>query len=138
MSKYDEISNYNIIKKKGFPCKFYILINLVNLLTIQRKNIYMVYCITRFRNTSRSNAGLSSTDKEAWYYNMNHKYRGKAIIFNHENFQVRDLKPRTGTGLDCFNLEASLKKLGFDVVPYVDLTLKEMDEKLDYCMYKLC
>lgn len=64
---------------------------------------------------------------------MNHKHRGKAIIFNHENFQIRDLKSRAGTETDCFHLEVSLKKLGFDVTPYVDLTVKELDEKLDHC-----
>jgi len=85
-----------------------------------------------FKSTPRQGLGISSTDKDAWYYNMHHKYRGKAIIFNHENFQIRDLKSRTGTGLDCINLEASLKNLGFDVTPYVDLTLDELDKKLDY------
>lgn len=67
---------------------------------------------------------------------MNHKYRGKAIIFNHQNFQVGDLKSRNGTELDCFKLEISLKRLGFDVTPYVDLSLNELDKKLEYCMYK--
>lgn len=75
---------------------------------------------------------------DAWYYNMNHKYRGKAIIFNHENFQVRDLKPRLGTRIDCINLEKSLKKLGFDVITYLDLSVEELDEKLSFCKYKLC
>jgi len=89
----------------------------------------------RFKSAPRPGYGISSTDKDAWYYNMHHKYRGKAIIFNHENFQVRDLKSRAGTGLDCINLEVSLKNLGFDVTPYVDLTLAELDRKLDYCMY---
>jgi len=89
----------------------------------------------RFKSATRQGFGISSTDKDAWYYNMHHKYRGKAIIFNHEHFQVRDLKSRAGTGLDCINLEASLKNLGFDVTPYVDLTLDELDKKLDHCTY---
>lgn len=89
----------------------------------------------RFKSGPRQGLGISSTDKDAWYYNMHHKHRGKAIIFNHENFQIRDLKSRAGTGLDCINLEASLKNLGFDVTPYVDLTLDELDKKLDYCTY---
>jgi len=89
----------------------------------------------RFKSTLEHVVGFSSTDKDAWYYNMNHKYRGKAIIFNHQNFQIRDLKARNGTGVDCFNLESSLKKLGFEVTPYVDLTLDELDKKVEYCMY---
>lgn len=67
---------------------------------------------------------------------MQHKYRGKAIIFNHENFHIRDLKPRAGTGLDCLNLEVTLKNLGFDVTPYVDLTIDELEKKVDHCEYK--
>ncbi|VVC43316.1 Hypothetical protein CINCED_3A009040 [Cinara cedri] len=63
---------------------------------------------------------------------MKHKHRGKAIIFNHENFEVRDLKSRSGTGTDCYHLEAALRNLGFDVTPYVDLTLNEMNKKLNY------
>lgn len=66
---------------------------------------------------------------------MKHKYRGKAVIFNHENFEIRDLKSRAGTSLDRFNLESSLQRLGFDVTPYEDLTLDELSKKLDHCMY---
>lgn len=89
----------------------------------------------RFRSSSLQEGAISSTDKDAWYYNMNHKHRGKALIFNHEHFQIRDLKSRSGTGSDCFNLETSLKRLGFDVTPYVDLTIAEMGKQLDYCTY---
>lgn len=89
----------------------------------------------RFRNSSRSTFGLSSTDKDAWYYNMKHKKRGVAIIFNHQTFEIGDLKARNGTEVDCFNLGQSLQKLGFDVTPYTDLTSKEIDDKLEYCMY---
>lgn len=91
----------------------------------------------RFQNNTRRVLGISPTDKDAWYYNMNHKYRGKAVIFNHENFEVRDLKSRSGTGTDCYHLESALRNLGFEVTPYVDLTLNELDKKLDYCMYIL-
>nr|XP_049695395.1 caspase-1 [Helicoverpa armigera] len=48
------------------------------------------------------------------FYNMNHKYRGKAIICNHEHFEI-DLKPRPGTEKDCENLEKCLNDLGFSV-----------------------
>jgi len=78
-----------------------------------------------------------STDKDKWYYNMNHKHRGIALIFNHQNFEVGDLKTRNGTEMDCFNLGSSLQKLGFDVTTYTDLTYKEMDEKIEYCVYLL-
>jgi len=81
--------------------------------------------------------GVSSTDKDAWYYNMHHSKRGKAIIFNHEHFQVKNtnLESRTGTEMDCLNLEKSLNNLGFSVNPYHDLTLDELNDKIDHCMY---
>lgn len=66
---------------------------------------------------------------------MHHKYCGKALIFNHVNFQIKELQPRAGTELDSFNLEASLKKLGFDVIVYVDLSLDELNKAIDYCTY---
>jgi len=87
--------------------------------------------------TPSKDFGVSSTDKDAWYYNMHHTKRGKAIIFNHEHFQVKNkyLESRNGTEVDCINLAASLNKLGFSVTPYENLTLDELNDKIDYCMY---
>lgn len=68
-------------------------------------------------------------EKNAVYYNMNHKERGLALIFNHERFEPRlNLKPRSGTEHDCKNLENSLKNLGFEVHVYSDLTNTELME----------
>lgn len=89
-------------------------------------------------STSDRVVGNILSNDDTLYYNMNHKYRGKAIIFNHENFEVGDLKPRLGTRFDCITLEKSLIKLGFDVIIYADFTVEEMDEKLSYCKCKLC
>jgi len=88
-------------------------------------------------STPGKNFGVSSTEKDAWYYNMHHTKRGKAIIFNHEHFQVdnKNLEPRAGTEMDCRNLEVSLNNLGFSVTPYENLTLDELNVKIDYCMY---
>lgn len=54
-------------------------------------------------------------DRNAAYYNMNHKSRGMAIIFNHEHFDIHSLKSRTGTSVDGDNLSKVLKGLGFRV-----------------------
>ncbi|XP_063620182.1 caspase-1 [Cydia splendana] len=54
-------------------------------------------------------------DRNAAYYNMNHKNRGMAIIFNHEHFDIHSLKSRTGTNVDSDNLSKVLKALGFRV-----------------------
>ncbi|CAG9096424.1 Caspase-1 [Plutella xylostella] len=54
-------------------------------------------------------------DRNAPYYNMNHKKRGMAIIFNHEHFDIHSLKSRSGTNVDSDNLSRVLKGLGFQV-----------------------
>lgn len=59
-------------------------------------------------------------------YNMSHKNRGMAIIFNHEHFEVPSLKSRAGTNVDCENLHQSLTRLHFDVKVYKDLSIKEI------------
>lgn len=61
------------------------------------------------------------TEKDSYYYNMNHKFRGHALLFNHENFNNMSLKARTGTQTDCENFKKQLKKLGFKVTVYHDL-----------------
>ena len=63
-----------------------------------------------------------STHKDDEKYNMNHKRRGKAIIFNHMDFKPSlKLESRHGTNFDRDNLEVKLKDLGFKVVVYDDL-----------------
>ncbi|KAK3911328.1 Caspase-1 [Frankliniella fusca] len=71
-------------------------------------------------------------ERNAVYYNMNHKERGVALIFNHEHFEARlNLKSRSGTEHDCKNLERSLKALGFEPKVYHDLTNVELMNVID-------
>ncbi|XP_076238891.1 caspase-1 [Calliopsis andreniformis] len=58
---------------------------------------------------------IAPTERYATHYNMNHRKRGLAIIFNHEFFTIPHLKRRCGTNVDCDNLINTLKDLGFDV-----------------------
>ncbi|XP_071442442.1 caspase-1-like [Hetaerina americana] len=69
--------------------------------------------------------------KFAEFYNMNHRSRGQAIIFNHENFEDSSLKSRSGTTLDCLNLGERLRKLGFKVRTYHDLKFSDLKEKVN-------
>lgn len=66
---------------------------------------------------------------------MDYKYSGKAIIFKNEIFPLEKDLPKADIGLDCSKLEVSLKKLGFDVTIYADLTLEELFETVENCMY---
>ncbi|CAH1646182.1 unnamed protein product [Spodoptera littoralis] len=69
-------------------------------------------------NSSNNGGRISCTDSLNSYknefYHMNHKYRGKAIIFSHDSFDI-DIPPRAGTRKDCNNLDECLTTLGFDV-----------------------
>ena len=49
-----------------------------------------------------------------------------AIIFNHEDFDIRSLKPRNGTNVDRDNLKHAMKDLGFEVAVHDNLTKKEI------------
>lgn len=71
------------------------------------------------------------TERHAAEYNMKHKNRGIALIFNHENFEIPSLKSRSGTEEDCKRLYASLKNLQFDVRIHKDKKLKEMQKIID-------
>lgn len=66
-------------------------------------------------------------DRHAAEYNMNHKHRGMALIFNHKDFDARlEMPSREGTDVDCANLWRVLKKLDFDVSIHPDLCHKEI------------
>lgn len=64
-----------------------------------------------------------ATEKNATLYNMTHKRRGRALIFNHETFQVpeENLPTRKGTDEDAKSMKESLENLNFDVETYKDL-----------------
>ncbi len=66
-------------------------------------------------------------ERDAEMYNMNHKRRGVAIIFNHKNFDPRlGLKTRNGTDADRDNLRLTLRQLDFEVKVFDDLPFREL------------
>jgi len=70
--------------------------------------------------------------KDATQYNMNHRRRGKAYIFNHMNFDpVQQLKARNGTNADRDNLRVCLRQLDFEVEVYDDLKVKDIERVLE-------
>ncbi|CAH2230190.1 caspase-1 [Pararge aegeria] len=71
-----------------------------------------------------------TVDRNAAYYNMNHKNRGMAIIFNHEHFDIHSLKSRTGTNVDSDNLARVLKGFGFRVTVLVDRKADDVNKYL--------
>ncbi|EDW31806.1 GL11317 [Drosophila persimilis] len=64
-------------------------------------------------------------------YNMNHKNRGLALIFNHEFFKIPRLKTRLGTNVDAEELSKTFKKLGFDVTVHKDCKWQKIRENVE-------
>ena len=72
------------------------------------------------------------TAKDAEFYNMNHRRRGKAFVFNHMNFDPSlNLTTREGTNHDRDNLRVFLSQLGFEVAVYEDLSFKDIERILE-------
>lgn len=84
-------------------------------------------------NTACNNYTASATtDRHAVEYNMRHKNRGLALIFNHEHFLVPTLKSRSGTNVDCDNLARCLKQLEFEVKIHKDYTYGEIKRQIEW------
>lgn len=65
-------------------------------------------------------------------YNMNHKNRGYALIFNHESFaEYLCLEKRAGTFTDCNELVGVLENLHFNVHVYNDLEYHEIINEIE-------
>ncbi|KAK0164471.1 hypothetical protein PV328_003095 [Microctonus aethiopoides] len=63
-------------------------------------------------------------------YNMNHKQRGKCIIFNHEVFDT-GFENRDGSTLDAKRIESTFKNLGFTVEICINLKHCEVLNKIN-------
>ncbi|XP_053885118.1 group XIIA secretory phospholipase A2 isoform X1 [Malaclemys terrapin pileata] len=86
-------------------------------------------------NTKGGDQNVTETDAfersqpfdPAAQYKMNHKRRGVALIFNHEQFYWHlTLPDRRGTLADRDNLKRSLTELGFEVRCFDDLKAEEV------------
>ncbi|XP_059622218.1 caspase-like isoform X2 [Phlebotomus argentipes] len=82
-------------------------------------------------NNTKNVSAWMPVDRYASEYNMKHKKRGIAVIFNHETFTNHTLKARAGTNVDAENLSNCLKKLHFSVEMCKDFMFKEIHEKIE-------
>jgi caspase-like apoptosis-related cysteine protease len=74
----------------------------------------------------------ASAVSQKTHYDMRHEKRGKALIFNHKQFDSKlGLGPRNGTDKDAENLKETLSTLGFDVTIYPDMDLDILNRKLE-------
>ncbi|KAL5276172.1 CASP7.2 family protein [Megaselia abdita] len=64
------------------------------------------------------------------HYNMTHKKRGRALIFNNQHFDDPSLKKRPASNVDCENLKVALTNLNFKVTVHSNCTFKEIQNIL--------
>jgi len=67
-------------------------------------------------------------EKYAEEYNMNHNRRGKAVIFNHDEF--KNNAPRHGSAVDVCVLKETYKALGFEVVVHENLKFTDIQNAI--------
>ncbi|XP_032781163.2 caspase-1 [Daphnia magna] len=69
------------------------------------------------KNKGPSRKISNPVDRDSRVYNMQHRCRGKAYIFNHDLFDASlKLSPRVGSKTDVSNLERALSQLDFEVL----------------------
>ena len=79
------------------------------------------------RSPSSQTAGRSEIRKDAREYKMNHRRRGRAVVFNQINFSSAGWPNRHGAEMDGENLTQTLSALGFTVTVYVDKQSNEIE-----------
>lgn len=84
-----------------------------------------------FRSSNNHQIARMPVERFGSEYNMNHKNRGYALIFNHEFFDVPSLKARSGTSADCDNLVDTLQNLHFNVRVFKDLKYRDMIREIE-------
>ncbi|CAH0546194.1 unnamed protein product [Brassicogethes aeneus] len=83
-------------------------------------------------NSNGENYARMPVAKYASHYKMDFPEKSIAYIFNHETFQVHDLRKRAGTNRDSENLRKVLINLNFDVHEFKDLRHDELMQNLDH------
>lgn len=73
-------------------------------------------------------------EKYAEEYNMNHNRRGKAVIFNHDEF--KNMPARHGSHVDVDVLKETYKSLGFEVICHHNLKSIEIQNAITNRKYK--
>jgi caspase-like apoptosis-related cysteine protease len=72
-------------------------------------------------------------DWDASEYNMQHRRRGRAVIFNHDIFATGHYAPREGSKTDVKNLCEKLGSLQFDVTVHDNLEYSAIKNTITKC-----
>jgi len=87
----------------------------------KHNKISIPYLSPRYRRIQQA-TGLGEIVLQGREYEMNNKYRGRAIIFNHTEFHEQYEKKREGTEKDVERLSKALESKGFKVKVEDDLS----------------
>ena len=75
-----------------------------------------------------------TTEPNAPHYNMNMRYRGFCLIFNHRHFEPNtNLGERNGTNRDRDQMKLLFQNLGYDVQIFDDRSVKEIKNIIEDC-----
>ena len=83
------------------------------------------------RSPRSQTPGRSKIRREAREYKMNHRRRGRAVVFNQINFALAGWPKRDGAETDGENLTRTLSALGFTVEVYEDKQGSEIETILE-------
>jgi caspase-like apoptosis-related cysteine protease len=72
-------------------------------------------------------------DWDASEYNMQHKRRGRAVIFNNDIFETEHYAPREGSKIDVKTLCETFSSLLFDVTVHDNLEYSEVKHIVSEC-----
>lgn len=84
-----------------------------------------------------TNATSMPVAQDATCYNMDHEYRGVAVIINHDVFEgsAQSLPERSGSWKDVEELQSMFYSLDFKVVVWDNLYHDELHYRMNKCMY---
>ncbi|XP_076618693.1 caspase-1 [Colletes latitarsis] len=68
--------------------------------------------------------------RDAIFYKMDHKMRGKCVILNHDTFDSEMLQPRKGSMIDVETITETFSNLGFTVMDYSNLPYEDIETKM--------
>ena len=74
-------------------------------------------------------------ERDAEEYNMNHKRRGKAVIFSHDKYENESVH-RDGAAVDVRVLTETYEALGFEVVVHENLEFTDIRNATTECKFR--
>lgn len=72
-------------------------------------------------------AVLKKEDIDSFFYKMNHKHRGYAVVINNQEFDIKLGRPKINSEDNCSKIKELLENMGFSVNVYENCSVKMME-----------